>query len=47
MLEVIFSYEGINTIFLLNIYDKMKNLINKYLIKIDKKEINLYYLYKI
>ena len=45
MLEVIFNYEGINTIVQSNINDKMKDIINKFLIKIDKKENNLYYLY--
>ena len=45
MVEVIFNYEGINNIIQSNIDDKMKDIINKYLIKIGKKENNLYYLY--
>ena len=45
MVEVIFNSEGINTIVQSNINDKMKDIINKFLIKIDKKENNLYYLY--
>ena len=45
MAEVIFNYEGIETIIQCNINDKMKDIINKYLIKIEKRKDNLYYLY--
>ena len=45
MTEVIFNYEGIETIIQCNKNDKMKEIINKYLIKIDKKEEDLYFLY--
>ena len=45
MAEVIFNYEGIETIIQCNINDKMKDIINKYLIKIKKEKDNLYYLY--
>ena len=44
---MIFNYEGINTSIQCNINNKMKDIINKFLVKIDKKEKNmhLYYLY--
>jgi len=47
MVEVIFKYEGINTIIQCNINDKMKDIINIFLIKIGKNENdnNLLYIY--
>ena len=47
MAEVIFNYEGHNIIIQCNINDKMKNIINRFLIKIGKKENdnNLIYIY--
>ena len=47
MVEVIFNYEGINTIIQCNINDKMKDIINRFLIKIGKNENdnNLLYIY--
>ena len=45
MAEVIFNYEGINTRVQCNINDKMKDIIDKFIIKIIKQEDNLYYLY--
>ena len=45
MAEAIFNYEGINTTVQSNINDKMKDIIDAYLIKIQNKENNLYYLY--
>ena len=47
MVEVIFNYEGINTIIQCNINDKMKDIINRFLIKIRKNENdnNLLYIY--
>ena len=46
MAEVNFTYEGINTSIQCDIDDKIKDIINKFLIKINKNEnINLYYLY--
>ena len=46
MAEVIFNFEGNNTTIQCNINENMKDIINKFLIKIDKKEEdNLYYLY--
>ncbi len=49
MAEVIFNYEGINTIIQCNINDKIKDIISKFLAKIDKNEknIQLYYLYNV
>jgi len=38
MVEVIFNYEGINTKIQCNIDDIMKDIINKFLIKIGKNE---------
>ena len=47
MMDVIFNYKDFNTIIQSNIDDKMKDLINKFLIKIGKNENdkNLYYIY--
>ena len=45
MAEVIFNLEGNLTIIQCDINDKMKDIINKFLIKINKQEDNLYYLY--
>ena len=44
MAEAIFNYEGINTTIQCEINEKMKEFINKFLIKSEKKENNLYYL---
>ncbi len=45
MAEAIFNYEGIETIIQCNINDKMKDIINKYLIKqIKKKKIYIFYI---
>ena len=47
MAEVIFSYEANNINIQCDINDKMKDIINKFLLKIEKKDdnISLYYLY--
>ena len=46
MAEVKFTYEGNNTDVQCDINDKIKDIINNFLIKIEKKEnINFYYLY--
>ena len=46
MTEVEFTYEGIKTIVQCDINDKIKDIINKFLIKINKEEnTDLYYLY--
>ena len=45
MAEAIFNYEGINTTIQCELNEKMKDIIGKYLIKIENKENNLYYLY--
>lgn len=47
MAEVIFNFEGFNTIIQCDINDKMNNIIDKFLLKINKKEdVNKYnYLY--
>ena len=45
MTEVIFNYEGSNTTIQCNINDKMKDIIDAFLIKMQNKENNLYYLY--
>ena len=47
MAEVIFNYEGNNIKIQCNINEKMKDIISKFLIKINKKDTNitLYYLY--
>ena len=45
MAEAIFNYEGINTTIQCEIDDKMKDIIDRFLIKLEKKEKNLYYLY--
>jgi len=46
-MEVIFNYKDFYTIIQPNIDDKMKDIINKFLIKIGKNENdkNLYYIY--
>ena len=43
MVEVIFNYKGIETIIQCNKNDKMKEIINKILIKIQSKGKNIYY----
>ena len=45
MVEVLFNYNGIETIIQCNINDKMKDIINKYIIKTEKNNNNIYYLY--
>jgi len=47
MAEVIFNYEGRDTIIQCNFNDKMSDIINKYFIKIgkNKNDNNLYYIY--
>jgi len=45
MAEAIFNYEGNNTTIQCEINEKMKDIINRFLIKLEKKEKNLYYLY--
>ena len=47
MVEVIFNYEGNNTIIQCNINDKMKDIINKFLKKIENNENNnnLFFIY--
>ena len=45
MAEVIFNYEGIDTTIQCNIDDKMKDIIDKFLLKIGKKDENIFYLY--
>ena len=45
MAEVIFNYQGINTIIQCNQNEKMKEIIDKFLLKIENKTQNLYYLY--
>ena len=46
MVEVKFIYEGMNKDIQCDINEKFKDIINKFLIKINKNEnINLYYLY--
>ena len=45
MVEVIFNYNGKETIIQCNINDKMKGIINKYIIKTEKNNKNIYYLY--
>ena len=45
MAEVIFIYEGTNFTIQCNENDKMKDIINKFLIKIQKQVGDLYYLY--
>ena len=44
MAEATFNYEGIKTIVESNINDKMKDIIDTFLIKIQNKENNSYYL---
>ena len=44
--EVVFNFEGINTSIQCNIGDKMKDIINKYLAKVNKHRFtDFYYLY--
>ena len=45
MVEASFNYEGVETTIQCNLNDKMKDIIDKFLIKIGKKEDNFYYLY--
>ena len=46
MSEVLFNYEGIIISIQCNLNDKMKNIINKFLMKIKQQEDNdIYYLY--
>ena len=45
MAEAIFDYEGNKNIIQCDINNKMKDIINNLLIKIQNKENNLYYLY--
>ena len=47
MVEVLFNYEGIETVIQCNINDKIEDIIEQYLIKIDKKveKDNLLFLY--
>ena len=45
MVEAIFNYEGINITIQCEINEKMKVIIDRFLIKIKYKENNLYYLY--
>ena len=44
MAEVIFNYEGINTIIQCEINEKMKDIIDRFLIKLEKKKI-IYIIY--
>ena len=45
MMEVSFNYKSVNTIIQCNINDKTKDIIDKFLLKIENKENNLLYLY--
>ena len=45
MAEVIFNYDGYDTKIQCNINEKIENVIDKFLIKMDKKEENLNYFY--
>ena len=45
MAEVIFNFEGNITKIQCDINDKIKDIIDEFLIKIEKQEDNLYYLY--
>ena len=45
MAEINFNYEGFNTIIQCDMNEKFKDIINKFLIKIKKEKVNLYYLY--
>ena len=45
MAEAIFNYEGINTTIQCEINEKMKDIIDRFLMILEKKETNLYYLY--
>ena len=45
MSEAIFNYEGNNTVIQCETKEKMKDIIDRFLIKLENKENNLYYLY--
>ena len=46
MAQIIFTYEGMNINIQCQLNDKIKDAINKFFVKIDKKDsTNLYYLY--
>ena len=45
MAEIVFNYEGIDTTIQCNLDDKMKDIINKLLVKINENENNLCFLY--
>ena len=45
MAEIIFMYEGFNTTIQCYMNEKMRSIIDKFLLKIQNKENNLYYLY--
>ncbi len=45
MAEVNFNYEGFNSIIQCDMNEKFKDIISKFLIKIKKEKVNLYYLY--
>ena len=45
MVEVVFNYDGIDTMIQCNKSDKMSDIIEKFLVKTQKKGENLYYLY--
>ena len=45
MAEIIFNYEGINTTIQCKVNDKMKDIINKFLVKINGNKNNLCFLY--
>ena len=45
MAEAIFNYEGNITTIQCEMNEKMKDIIDRFLIKLEKKENNLYYLY--
>ena len=45
MVEAIFNYEGVNTTIQCELNDRMKDIIDKFLTKLENKEQNLYYLY--
>ena len=45
MAEVVFNYEGIDTTIQCNLDDKMKDIIDKFLVKNNGNENNLCFLY--
>ena len=45
MAEAIFNYNGINTIIQCEMNEKLKDIIDRFLIKKENKENNLYYIY--